>query len=484
MLNGLFGGSAINERVEEDFPTWEEFSEKKLSETDEKFKLPPHKIYITSPLHGNFLYFLLMLAALALGYKNPEAAPQLIYGAIGAAFIVGIGVVFRDGLFLHLESRRLVSDGSMINRHSEGPELEGEEENSGGFLRGFYRKGKKSKVFRSKLLQIHYQNILRTFEQGNRRAWVGQDASIVDIHTLISQRGMKLVWTIIEVLPLMGLLGTLIGLTHMFLAFSETIDSPELALLSGFGTALGTTIVANVFVLVLRPLFMRNERAMHELLSSIQVLMAIFILPTQQAALENTAQGLYKGSGGYLSGGFGGSGAQSDSRLSASITELSGSLSEFTEAIGTIESGAMAKETAMIAKETSDVARDVKTMLRGMAASMDGLKLDRQQNSFTALARSMEKLSGSLAQGGGAVGGSNQDNKRIEHDLTQIRVITHDTLILLDKISGQLSATGNDLLTKKEGLRGQLFGGKEGAKSGKSGDAKGSPLVRLFEDGG
>ncbi|NIR28920.1 MAG: hypothetical protein GWO39_10015, partial [Gammaproteobacteria bacterium] len=88
----------------------------------------------------------------------------------------------------HIEGLRLEADAEMINRHTRGPQ-EDRDEQGMGFLRSFSRKHRNRKIFRSSLLQIHYQNVLRTFEQGNRRTWVDQDASIADLHTLLSQRG-------------------------------------------------------------------------------------------------------------------------------------------------------------------------------------------------------------------------------------------------------------------------------------------------------
>ncbi len=279
--------------MDENFPTWQEYAEQKILEEHERaeeaarISLPPHRVYISSPLHGSFVYFVIVVVGLALGIYSPELGPVMVYVAIGVVLLISLAMVFRDALFFHIEGLRLEADAEMINRHTRGPQ-EDRDEQGMGFLRSFSRKHRNRKIFRSSLLQIHYQNVLRTFEQGNRRTWVDQDASIADLHTLLTQRGMKLVWTMIEVLPQLGLLGTLIGLIRMFTAFSADIASPEVALLAGFGTALGTTVVANILVLVLRPLYMRNERAMNEILSTIQSLMAMFILPTQQSVLERS----------------------------------------------------------------------------------------------------------------------------------------------------------------------------------------------------
>lgn len=270
---------------------WDEFLEsrrdherrRRYEETQQR--LPPRKVRIASPMHSNLVYLAIISTVLAVGYSTPEQAPLLIYAAIGIVSAYALLLTLRDALFFHLEAMRLEADAEMVHQHPRGLEaiellMEGDSAPEDS------PKSHQRKVFRSKLFQIHFQNILRAFEQGNRRTRVDQEASITDIHTMLSQKGMKLVWTMVEILPLLGLLGTLIGLVRMFLAFDPSIESPEVTLLTGFGTALGTTVLANVFVLVLRPLHMRNERAMYEILNSMQIVMATFILPTQQQVLD------------------------------------------------------------------------------------------------------------------------------------------------------------------------------------------------------
>jgi len=351
------GGGEIQKRVDENFPSWTDVSGPKGSDkpgpapAQDRVTLPPYRIYISSPLQGNLFYLIMVALALSLGIYLPEYAPVLVYGAIGFVLMTSLFVVFRDALFLHIEGLRLETDSNMINKHTKGPRFD-PGEGPYGFMQNRGGPSQNGKVFRSLLLQIHYQNVLRTFEQGNRRTWVDQDASIADLHTLLTQRGMKLVWTMIEVLPQLGLLGTLIGLMRMFTAFQpETVNVG--VLLAGLGTALGTTVVANVLVLVLRPLYMRNEHTMNEVLSTIQTLMATFILPTQETVLERT-----------LLAGFGRSGFPqpstqpapaptggiNEARLVEALGELSGKLGRFADVQEQVDSGAMAEQTAEFAE--------------------------------------------------------------------------------------------------------------------------------------
>jgi hypothetical protein len=105
------------------------------------------------------MYLLFAGGALALAWQNPAWAGYLIYGAILVSFTVATFVIFRDGLFFHLESSRLEQDGDIINQRHSGEDEEGaEKEKEKKPYRGLL--GRKRTVFRSKLLQIHYQNIL------------------------------------------------------------------------------------------------------------------------------------------------------------------------------------------------------------------------------------------------------------------------------------------------------------------------------------
>ena len=459
-LSSLLGGRAIENRVDENFPTWQEYSEQKVLDAQEReeaakrIELPPHRVYVSSPLHGNFLYFFMIVIALALGIYSPALAPVLLYAAIAIAMLIALFVVFRDALFFHIEGLRLTGDSDMINKHASGPQDERDEKGL-SFLRALSRKKPARKIFRSRLLQIHYQNVLRTFEQGNRRTWVDQDASIADLHTLLSQRGMKASWTVIEMLPQLGLLGTLVGLMRMFSAFRGNTASPELEVLAGFATALGTTVVANLFVLVLRPLYMRNERSMHEILSTIQSLMAMFILPTQQSVLERTLALGYGRSALPMTvmpgGGFGG---VNEGRLFRTLDELTQALTQFTEVQQNLDSGTMARETA-------DIAQEVKDTLRAFQDSVDRNQIARQQTAMEELSQSVKSLAVSLSRSEHAPAGDNGvSSPRIEEDLTQLRVLTHDTLLLLEQIAGRLEpipARKGRMLSTDRGVRTQLF---------------------------
>ena len=478
-LTSLLGGRAIENRVDENFPTWDEYSEQKVLDAQEReeaakrIELPPHRVYVSSPLHGNFLYFFMIVIGLALGLYSPALAPVLLYAAIAIAMLIALFVVFRDALFFHIEGLRLAADSDMINKHSSGPQDERDEKGL-SFLRALSRKKAARKIFRSRLLQIHYQNVLRTFEQGNRRTWVDQDASIADLHTLLSQRGMKAAWTVIEMLPQLGLLGTLVGLMRMFVAFRGNTASPELEVLAGFATALGTTVVANFFVLVLRPLYMRNERSMHEILSTIQTLMAMFILPTQQSVLERTlALGFGRSplpTPAVMPGaGFTG---QNEGRLFRTLDELSQSLSQFAEVQQHIDSGNMARETA-------DIAQEVKDTLRAFQESVDRHQIERQQKAMEELSDAVRGLAGRLErmEGAPAAGGNGVTSPRIEEDLTQLRVLTHDTLLLLEQIAGRLEpipARKGRMLSTDRTVRTQLFSRRSEARA---------PSVQVAESG-
>ncbi len=476
-LSGLLGGRAIEKRLDENFPTWEEYSNLSAKEEPsgrERIQLPPHRVYISSPLHGNFLYITLVILGLALGYYTPELAPVLVYGAIFSVLAICLFVVFRDGLFFHVEASRLELDGRMINRHTRGPSDE-HEESGLGFLRSFTRNQEGKKYFRSHLLQIHYQNILRTFEQGNRRAWVDQDASIAEIQTLVSQRGMKLVWTMIEVLPQLGLLGTLIGLMRMFTAFQATTESPQLAILAGFGTALGTTVLANIFVLILRPLYMRNERSMHEILTTVQTLMATFILPTQQTVLERTRFHGFEGPS-MASSPVALSAVEphspkprEDARVNHSLDELVVALQDFTKAQQSLDNGTMAKETASIAQE-------VQQTLKAFNKAMDRNHIEKQQQSIHSLTQAVEGLAGNLNHLDRVTRPDNGTSTgRIEHDLMQLRLLTHDTLVLLEQIAGQMGAGGRKgkrLLSMDQQTRKDAFPEEPPRAPAKGGAAK------------
>lgn len=395
-LGTIFGAKEIDRRVEKDVPSWAQFSDELNNQAEEAKKEAAHtrlQVFISSPLQWNFQYLLLVAGALGIGYNEPEWASVLIYGSIGLMFSIALFVIFRDGVFFHMESQRLEADAEMINRHSEGPQVSPAPSEPKGFWRFFRKSPKPTKdVFLSKLLQIHYQNILRTFEQGRRRTWVSQDPSINDIHTLLSQRGMKLVWTLIEVLPQMGLLGTLIGLTRMFVAFSLS-DTPQVSIIAGFGTALGTTILANLFVLILRPLYMRNERSVYEILNTLQILMATFILPTQGFVLNKTKSS--NSGADFLGGDFGFSDGDSGNNKSPSESFLS-------------------------------------------ASKGGGLSAAMSNHAIARLSQSIEDLSKRIEGTNGGNGNGNGNTPKVEQDLLQLRLLNRDILVLMEQISNKM----------------------------------------------
>ena len=450
LISRLFGHREIAKRVEEDFPSWEEFSRQKLSEQEsrlnEKVEMPPHKVYISSPLNWNFLYILVVLGALSLGYGEPTWGPYFVYGAIFFVFGAALFVLARDSIFLHIEGQRLESDCELINKFASG-EQELKEDGGGQLLQNLSTG--KSSVFRSWLMQIHYQNILRTFEQGNRRAWVNQDASISDLNTLLTQRGMKMVWTMIEVLPQLGLLGTLLGLGRMFFAFSAEDKLPEVTILAGFGTALGTTILANLFVLVLRPLYMRNDRAVAEILSSLEILMATFILPTQQYVLERTRASSQRATAGESTSGRDFP-LVGQSRLVRAMEDLAHTLE--------VKSQDQPTKGKRPAKNLNVAMDEVKEVLMGVKNLNDG-GLGGQEQILTKLTDSVENLSERLDKLFGKEGFEKIATK-FDHDLMQLRVLNHDTLLLIEQLSDKVgggAGQSTPMMSSKPALRNQVF---------------------------
>ena len=450
--NHIFSRREFNNRVEEDFPTWQEYSNAKLEEARERETLitefPPHRVFISSPLQWNFLFILLVAGALVMGYAQPEWAPYFIYGAIFTVFLTALIFIIRDGIFFHFEGQRLEQDCEMINENADGPKIE-EEPPKKGFWQSLIRR--KKGVFRSTLLQIHYQNVLRTFQQGNRRARVYQDSSISEIHTLLSQRGMKLVWTFIEVLPQMGLLGTLIGLSRMFFAFSTDEALPDLAIISGFGTALGTTILANLFVLVLRPLYMRNERAMYEILSTLQMLMATFILPTQNYVLGSLGTEDFKGF------------SPQDVPGAATIGnsgKLARSMDELAHTLDGIKSSQRRRLLGGGGEEDSvHVAEEVKAAVNSIKDATP-IQVNFSNQALSKLTETMQNLSQKIDAVAGKGGNQGASSSQISHELMQLRMLNHDTLILMDQLANHLEHLGHSssgLLTQKKTARAQAF---------------------------
>ncbi|MDH4121507.1 MAG: MotA/TolQ/ExbB proton channel family protein [Deltaproteobacteria bacterium] len=441
LVAGLFGGRPIDQLVEDNFPTWEEFSQKKM-ETVGGFELPPHKVNLTSPLQRNVVYILIAGFVVALGYHEPDWATVLLYGSILAAFSIALLHILRDSLFFHLEGTRLEADGDLINQNRFGPDPKALVPKERGLLGRLFGRARKKTVFRSKLLQIHYQNILRTYEQGNRRAWVNQDASLLEIQTLLTQRGMKLSWTVIEVLPQLGLVGTLVGLATMFQAFGRNVAMPEVSILAGFATALGTTILANLFVLVLRPLHMQNERSVMEVLSTLQTLMAMFILPTQQMSMRS----------GYAAAGATGvamPASVGETRLARAVEELSRMAGEITQAKANLDSDQMIRETTKVAQE-------VQFTLKAFQEALNPQAMQQQQ----ALLEKIEQTVRGLTLAVGGLGASKGAQPPIEMDMLQLRVLTHDILVLLEQMHHRLPPPPKGdphLLSSNQGVRHQVF---------------------------
>ena len=82
----ILGVREIDRLVDENFPTWQDYSRRKLDESDqpdadERFELPAHKVAISSPLQRDYLYILFVSAALALAYVFLCPAPTVMPGA-------------------------------------------------------------------------------------------------------------------------------------------------------------------------------------------------------------------------------------------------------------------------------------------------------------------------------------------------------------------------------------------------------------------
>ncbi|MEE8434530.1 MAG: hypothetical protein V3S64_07065, partial [bacterium] len=83
-LEGMLGGGEIQKRVDENFPSWQEVSGPKVVDKPgarperDRVTLPPYRIYISSPLQGNFIYLVMVALALALGIYLPSYAPVLV----------------------------------------------------------------------------------------------------------------------------------------------------------------------------------------------------------------------------------------------------------------------------------------------------------------------------------------------------------------------------------------------------------------------
>ena len=248
--------------------------------------------------------------------------------------------------------------------------------------------------------------------------------------------------------------------------------------------ALGTTVLANMFVLVLRPLHMRNERSMHEILSTLQMLMSMFILPTQQFVLERQGQApavsAYAGHTGY---GPAPAAAVPDKRLAETLEHLAAALGNFSEVNRQIDSGNLSRETA-------NVAQDVRTSLRALREAFDPRQFEEQRKGFEQLTQALYTLADRLehppaAPAEAAPAGANE---RVEHDLMQLRMLTRDTLVLLDQIAGQLGrVTGQapQLLTGDARLRDTAFtGAMPAAPRAEDKPPDGPESVRLFRERG
>jgi hypothetical protein len=129
-------------------------------------------------------------------------------------------------------------------------------------------------------------------------------------------------------------------------------------------------------------------------------------------------------------------------------------LGEFNEIHRGMDSGAMAQRSV-------DIAQDVRTAVRSFRDAFDPKQMEQQQRAFTQLSGAMRELAGKLDHVNPAqAAAAPEAGERVEHDLLQLRVLTRDTLVLLERISQQLANLGGDrpaLLSEDPRVRAMAF---------------------------
>jgi hypothetical protein len=102
--------------------------------------------------------------------------------------------------------------------------------------------------------------------------------------------------------------------------------------------------------------------------------------------------------------------------------------------------------------------------VRSFREVFDPKHLEQQQRSFTQLSTAMRELAGKLNHAvdtSAAAPEPDPATERIEHDLLQMRVLTRDTLVLLERISGQLGRLGAgdrpEMLSEEPRVRAMAF---------------------------
>jgi hypothetical protein len=215
---------------------------------------------------------------------------------------------------------------------------------------------------------------------------------------------------------------------------------------------------------------MQNERAMHEILSTLQTLMAIFILPTQQYAMERTLGHAPQSARTMTPPGVPVAlTSATEQRIMRGLDQIAGAMRELVSFQEKVDSGALARET-------SRIAADVQSALRAFKESMSPERLGAQQRALTKLTESVQGLSEKLAGQDKAAAYSD----RIERDLMQLRVLTRDTLVLLEQIANRLPENvegARNMLSLKVGVHAQVFPGLE-LEPGEPGARGGEPVRR------
>ena len=117
-------------------------------------------------------------------------------------------------------------------------------------------------------------------------------------------------------------------------------------------------------------------------------------------------------------------------------------------------------DNGAIARETASIAADVQSALRSFQQSVSPDQLRMQQEAVAKLTESVQTLSQKLSTQGKAEPRPTEQSERIEHDLTQLRVLTRDTLVLLEQIANRLpdgGASAKDMLSLRKSIHERVF---------------------------
>jgi hypothetical protein len=155
-------------------------------------------------------------------------------------------------------------------------------------------------------------------------------------------------------------------------------------------------------------------------------------------------------------------------RLARAMEELNSTLGSGSRA--RLAVGAAGKETLQLAEEVKTTMQTLRDATEPIHVNLPGQAISKLTDAMQTLAKKMEGSLGREKAGGA--------NKQIEHDLLQLRMLNHDTLVLMDKLSKQLQSSSESeqpLLSQNKGLRAQAF---------KDEAALGDSLAELSPEGG